>query len=637
MQSNLPGRDVLTGSEEQALFATIGRLLILCFISFLVTGMFTATALAQRSWLTADEAFDLRVTRAATDGINLEWTIRDGYYLYRDMLVVQTEGRPESLPLETSAGSVKNDPTFGSSEVYFRQAKAILPSTALQGIGRDASILITYLGCQDGGICYPPITKRVDLTTLMVVDADTPTKAVTQASVPWQSSTNQAASGRASGITLAADSDGGVVSSLLKNGDVPLVLASFALFGIALAFTPCVFPMYPILAGAITRAGDDLSPLRGFVLSGAYVLAMSFAFGLLGIAAAWSGQNLQVALQSPIAIVGVSMLFVVFALSMFGLFELQLPARWVAAIAGRGYGRRGTLRTTALLGFTSALIVGPCVTAPLAGALLYIAQTGDVALGAAALFALGLGKGIPLVIFGTVGAKALPKAGPWMATVKRAFGFVFFATAVWMVSRIIPESYGLVLWALLLITAGVYLGAFDALGVDTPGHRRLAKTAGIVASLYGGMLAVGAASGATDPLRPLSALVQGRLAADQKLTFGRAASMEDISALTSGGKGRPSLIYVTADWCITCDIIERNVLSDPTIRARLERVRLVKADVTENASEQQQMMQALRVVGPPTMIFVDATGREVPGSRLVGDVTTRSLLASLEKAMAGNR
>lgn len=616
------------------MFARIGRRLAFSFIASLVTAMLAATALAQQSWLTADEAFDLHAARAATGEINLKWTIRDGYYLYRDKLKAHAEGNSESLPLETSAGTAKTDPTFGATEVYFQEAKAVLTSSALDGLASDAALLITYQGCQDGGICYPPVTKRLDLAMLTVADADISTETSAR-TTPWQFSASQAESSGAARITLAPDSDDGIVSSLLKDGGVALVLASFFLFGIALAFTPCVLPMYPILAGAITRAGDDLSPLRGFLLSGVYVLAMSSAFGLLGVAAAWSGQNLQMALQSPVAIIGVSMLFVVLALSMFGLFELQLPSRWTGAIAGKGYGKRGTLRATAVLGFTSALIVGPCVTAPLAGALLYIAQTADVALGAAALFALGLGKGIPLVIFGTVGAKALPKAGPWMATVKRAFGFVFLATAVWMVSRIIPESYGLVLWALLLITVGVYLGAFDALGVDTPGHRRLAKTAGIVASLYGGMLAVGAASGATDPLRPLSALVQGRLAADQKLTFGRAASMEDISALTSDGKGRPSLIYVTADWCITCDIIERNVLSDPTIRSRLEGFRLVKADVTENAPEQQKMMQALRVVGPPTMIFVNATAREVPGSRLVGEVTTGTLLASVSK-VTGN-
>ncbi|KAF0096492.1 MAG: thiol:disulfide interchange protein DsbD [Rhodospirillaceae bacterium] len=592
-----------------------------------------ATAVLAQSFLTADQAFELHVTREAAGAVFLNWTIREGYYLYRDKILAHANGDGSDLPLETSPGIVKDDPTFGSSEIYFRLAKAVLTSTALQSVAPGATIAITYQGCQDGGICYPPVTKQLNLASLSIVDQDAPTNASTPAG-QWQIPSSLTA-GRSSpvvpAITLVADGTGGLVSSLLADGGAAFVLMSFVLFGLALAFTPCVFPMYPILAGVLARSGGHLSPLRGFALSSVYVLAMASAFGLLGFAAAWSGQNLQMALQSPLAIIGVSALFVALALSMFGLFELQLPSHWIAVVGGRGQGQRGSLRSTAVLGFTSALIVGPCVTAPLAGALLYIAQTGDVGLGAAALFALGVGKGIPLVIFGTVGSRALPRAGAWMDTVKRAFGFVFLAAAVWMVSRIMPGTYGLALWAMLLIAAGVYLGAFDTLKAEAPGPRRLAKTAGIVASLYGVMLAVGAASGSTDLLRPLGGIVQGRSMPNQELAFVSAKNAEELSRMISEGSNRPSLVYFTADWCITCAVIKRNVLSDPTIRARLAGFRLIEADVTENSPQQQRMMQDLRVVGPPTMIFIDAGTSEVAGSRLVGDVTTESFLASAGK------
>jgi thiol:disulfide interchange protein DsbD len=276
-----------------------------------------------------------------------------------------------------------------------------------------------------------------------------------------------------------------LVRSLLEDGGAGWVLASFLVFGILLAFTPCVFPMYPILGAAIAGAGDNVKPTRALLLSAVYVFSMSLAFGLLGVAAAWSGRNLQVALQSPYALLGVSGLFIALALSMFGLYELQLPSRWVNSLSRVGGGRSGSLLSTAVLGFSAALIVGPCVTAPLAGALLYIAQTGNVALGALALFTLGVGKGIPLIMFGVIGQRLMPKAGTWMEGVKKAFGLVFVGNAIWLVSRLIPGEYVLALWSVFLIGTGAWLGAFDSLLWDAPASRRWSKAVGVAASLYG--------------------------------------------------------------------------------------------------------------------------------------------------------
>lgn len=576
--------------------------------------------------LPVDQAFKLSASRQDDGRVQIRWTIASGYYLYQDKISFTRGGSDLTAPDLQGNGQSKDDPTFGPSTVYHDHVAAVIPLDA----STSGPLEVHYQGCQDHGICYPPIVRHVDATTLAVTDPEERAPA-TQASEWTTPAATTPATGNDTGIAIAAD-NGGMIGSLLKDGGVAMVLASFMLFGVLLAFTPCVFPMYPILAGAIARQGESVTALRGFTLSLAYVLAMASAFGLLGVAAAWSGQNLQMALQSPLAIGAVSALFAVLALSMFGLFELQLPSAWVNAIGRLGQGNRGSLASAGLLGFTSALIVGPCVTAPLAGALIYIAQTGDVALGAASLFALGLGKGIPLIAFGTLGPKALPKAGAWMTVVRQAFGFVFVATAIWMVSRIIPAEAGLALWALFAIGMAVWLGAFDSIGPDTPGRRRAAKAAGIVAALYGVVLAVGAASGAGDPFRPLGNLVAGTggsSSTSEALAFRSAGTPAELQTEIADRNGKPSLLYVTADWCVTCAVIDRSVLSDPAIQSTLARFNLIKLDVSGNTPEQREIMQGLQVVGPPTMIFVDPEGREAAGTRLVGDVTKATLQASV--------
>ncbi|MDO8874765.1 MAG: protein-disulfide reductase DsbD [Pseudolabrys sp.] len=580
--------------------------------------------------LPVDQAFKLSATRQNDGSVQLKWAIAPGYYLYEDKLSFSRGGAAVSAPNVEGNGQSKDDPTFGRSTVFHDHVAAVVPLDASE----PAPLEVRYQGCQDNGICYPPLVRHVDATTLAVTDPDERAPA-TQAT-QWRAPAEAApASASGTGIAIAAD-NGGMIGSLLKDGGVSMVLASFILFGVLLAFTPCVFPMYPILAGAIAREGESVTALKGFALSLAYVLAMASAFGLLGVAAAWSGQNLQMALQSSLAVGAVSALFVVLALSMFGLFELQLPSAWVNSIGRLGQGNRGSLASAGLLGFTSALIVGPCVTAPLAGALIYIAQTGDVALGASSLFALGLGKGIPLIAFGTLGPKALPKAGAWMSAVRQAFGFVFVATAIWMVLRIIPAEAGLALWALFAIGLAVWLGAFDTLGPDAPGRRRTAKAAGIAVALYGVVLAVGAASGAGDPFRPLGNLVAGTRgsAGSEALAFRSAGTPAELKTKIAERNGKPSLLYVTADWCVTCAVIDRSVLSDTSIQSTLAQFNLIKLDVSDNTSEQRKIMQGLQVVGPPTMIFVDPNGREAAGTRLVGDVTKTALQASVEKASA---
>ncbi|MDX6751641.1 protein-disulfide reductase DsbD [Geminicoccaceae bacterium 1502E] len=565
----------------------------------------------------------------AGGAVMLEWRIAEGFYLYRDKLGASFEGR--TLSLAAAPGEPKDDPTFGFTEVYHGRAEALLAAAALEELPADAVLDVTWQGCEDRGVCHAPVVRQLDLASLALLP-DAPAAPVTSSAMTWRTAPDTGTGPAGPALVLAGKEDG-MVASLLADGGVALLLVSFVVFGVALAFTPCVLPMYPILAGALSRAGEELSARRGFMLSSVYVVAMASAFGLLGVVAAWSGQNLQMALQSPWAVGAMAAVFTALALSMFGLFELRLPARWTTAVAGSAPSGRGTVASTAALGFTSALIVGPCVTAPLAGALLYIARTGDMVLGAAALFALGIGKGIPLIVFGTVGGRALPGRGRWMQAVNQAFGFVFLAAAVWMVSGLLAGPVALVLWSLLLIAAGVWLGVFDRLETSAGNGRRLGRTIGLAASLYGVILAVGAAAGAGDPLRPLAFLAPGgRAAVEQEPAFAPAASPAELHRALAVEDGRPALLYVTADWCVTCRIIERSVLPDPAVRQTLAGFRLIGVDVTENSPAQQAMMKELGVVGPPTMIFLDPARREAPGSRLVGEVSVRKLLASAGRA-----
>ncbi|WP_019995333.1 protein-disulfide reductase DsbD [Aureimonas ureilytica] len=589
--------------------------------------------------LPVDQAFRLTIQPGtAGSRTTASFEIADGYYLYKDRIAVETPtGAP--LAIDLPAGERKDDPTFGSTEVYHRAVSAglALPSDL------PPELTVTYQGCQEGGICYRPVSRTFDPAAGLqpnagAVSAPRSAAGWTAGSEPTETTVSNlptdAASSSSSGIRTDA-SAGGLVVSLLGEGGAPWVVASFFVLGLGLAFTPCVFPMYPILAGQLSRGEGRVSPARGFSLSLAYVLSMAAAFGLLGLVAAWSGQNLQLALQSPTAVVLMSAVFVGLALSMFGLFELRLPGAWVNAVAGSVGRAGGSLPSSAALGFTSALIVGPCVTAPLAGALIYIAQSGDVALGAAALFALGLGQGVPLLAFGTLGARVLPRAGPWMVGVTRAFGFAFLALAVWMLSRVVPPPVTLLLWSALLIGGGVFLGAFDHLTGASGAAQRVAKATGLLAILYGAILAVGASSGGVSPLRPLALGNAG-----QDALRGLAASFQTISdpeelSSTIASSERPTLLYFTADWCVSCDVIEREVFSDPAVRMHLNGYRLLKADLTRDEPGGRALMRDLGVVGPPTILFVDRDAREVGGSRLVGEVSAETFLRSARLGTGG--
>lgn len=593
------------------------RLLAILFFTF-----WTLSAGAQQGdLLQAEDAFRFSVERGEDRQIRLHWEIEEGYYLYRDQLQASDAASGEAVALQTEPGVVETeDVNFGRSEVYYLEAVARL------GTDVPDQVAVTYQGCKKDSICYPPLTLTLDTASLRASEPVTGFGLTAPPAAP----ASDAGSGA---FSLAEDAlDGGMLGSLLTSGGAVWMLASFLAFGLLLAFTPCVLPMYPILSAMLAREGEALTARRGFILSSAYVLAMAAAFGLLGVVATWSGQNLQMVLQSPYAIGAVAVLFVLLAASMFGLFELQLPTAWVSRLAGTKVGARGSVGGAASMGFLSALIVGPCVTAPLAAALLYIAQTGDASLGAAALFALGLGQGIPLIVFGALGSRALPRAGAWMTQVKYIFGFVFLGAAVWMASRVLPPQATLALWAALLLTAAVFIGVADRLTADASAGPRLRKAAGLVVAIGGVILALGAASGGNDPLRPLAHFGiggAGQRLAGAEMTFVEARSTQQVRQAIGAADGRPTFVYFTAGWCVTCRAIERDIFPNAGVVAALDPFQRIKVDLTVLDEANQALMRDLAVVGPPTMIFFDPNAAEANGSRLVGDVTLETLKASI--------
>ncbi|NTA84800.1 protein-disulfide reductase DsbD [Agrobacterium tumefaciens] len=603
--------------------------------SFILTLFVAAATSAIEPPLPMDQAFRMEARRDGS-GIEIEWRLEDGYYLYREYLTATSaDGKP--VEMSTEPGAIKADPGYGSTEVYYGSASATISGPV------TGTLKVTYQGCQDGGLCYPPNTVDIDPTKLAQIMDPAATReesaagSQSQAALPLVSKAEPSSTERSS-IRVSEQTANGVVGTLLDRGGVLFLVAGFLGLGILLAFTPCVFPMYPILAATLSREADSLSAGRGFALSLAYVLSLAAAFSLFGVVAAWWGQSFQIALQSAAATLVVATIFVALALSSFGLFELQLPSFLRNRVALRR-GTRGSLASSAALGFSSALVIGPCVTAPLAGALLYIAQTGDVVLGATALFALGVGKGIPLILMGTFGSGLLPRAGQWMERVRHVFGFLFIATAVWVLDRLLPAGTGLLLWSVLAITFAVFIGAFDEMTPDSGGTARLAKSAGLLAGLYGIVLGVGGLSGATDPLRPLATITVARsgdpasgktISKDSFETVASAAGLSSL--LNTNASGTPSLVYFTADWCVTCRVIERSVLPDASVASALEGVRLISVDLSQITDANRSLMKELQVVGPPTMLFLDSNKNEIGNSRLVGEITAGSVTASASAA-----
>jgi thiol:disulfide interchange protein DsbD len=560
-------------------------------------------------FLPPDEAFQLSAVPDGGDAVAVHWAIAEGYYLYRHRFAAKTEspgitlGEPR-LP----DGKKKTDEFFGDVEVYYDQLDAIVPLVRAPGADK-VDLKVTYQGCADAGLCYPPITKTVSLD---LPPPGTPGLGLAGRAAP-------AGPGGGPGGGTVAEQDR--LAGLIAEGQLLLVMASFFGFGLLLAFTPCVLPMIPILSGIIAGQGTQATALRSFVLSVTYVLGMALTYTVAGAAFAAAGQQAQAFFQQPWILALFALLFVVLALAMFGVYELQLPASLQTRLnAASGRQRSGTLAGTFVMGALSALVVTACVAPPLVAALAVIGQTGDVARGALALFSLAMGMGAPLLLVGVAGGKLLPRAGAWMETVKALFGVMFLGVAVWMLERILPGPLTLALWALLAFVAGYYFGGFGR-----PQGAPLARGIGLFAMVYGVIMLVGSAAGGHDPLQPLkgASLFAGRsttVAAAADLPFRAIGSVADLDRELASAAGRPVMVDFYADWCVSCKEMEKYTFSDEGVRTDLGDFELLKADVTANTADHQALLRRFGIFGPPTTAFFDADGRECRNFRLVGFV-----------------
>lgn len=595
-------------------------------------------------FLDPDNAFALDSQVLTDQTLRMSWAIADGYYLYRDKFQFKrTDGEGVTLSnIEIPSGEVKRDEFFGTVEVFYQEVQATIGLERAQLEPTALVLEVGYQGCAEAGLCYPPITKHITFNLPAVPSGgDVPQKTL-EPSRPEASSAGPVAEDKSSTAVMATEgklSEQDRIARSLALGNRWLVSISFFAFGLLLAFTPCVLPMVPILSGIIAGQGDRITAHRAFVLSLVYVLAMALTYTFAGVVAALFGHNLQATFQNPWLLGAFSGVFVLLALSMFGFYDLQLPTSWQSRLARFSSRQRGgTLFGVAIMGILSALIVGPCVAPPLAGALIYIGQSGDAVLGATALFALSLGMGVPLLVIGTSAGKLLPRAGPWMNTVKYVFGALLLAVAIYLLERLIPGWVAMLLWAALLIVAAIYMGALDYLQPAASGWRRLWKGSGLVMLVYGVLLMVGGASGGHDVLRPLQnvSLASSGGSESEQLAFKRVKGVQGLQAelKAASGAGKPVVLDYYADWCVSCQEMEKYTFSDPGVRVALANVVLLQTDVTGNDPQDRALLKHFGLFGPPAILFFGPDGAELTGYRVVGFMNAEEFRAHVLEALS---
>jgi thiol:disulfide interchange protein DsbD len=583
----------------------------------------TADAGAEKLPLPPEQAFVFETIATSPTELLARWTMPKGYYLYHDKTVLSVPAGSVALGKPAwPAGVLHRDEHFGEVTVYFNQVELPILLRRERGDAQKLSLTAEFQGCEDNGICYPVMTRTVSV--------DLP--AATDEQLKVAADRFEAQKDEPAAATAGGDRSEEQVLAARLSGDRLFALLSFFGFGLLLAFTPCVFPMLPILSGIIAGAGPDVSTRRAFVLSLVYVLASSVVFTIAGVVAGLASANLQAAFQHPWILTAFALLFVLLSLSMFGFYELQLPSALqnrIANVSNRQQG--GSLTGVAIMGVLSALIVGPCVAPPLAAAVLYISQTGDPVFGGLALFVLSLGMGAPLVIAGTAAGKLLPRAGAWMDAVKAVFGVSFLALAIWMVSRFLDPVWIMLMTGALALACGVYLGALERLPEGASGWRTLWKSLGVVLLIVGAAQLIGAFAGSQDPLQPLKGLRGGGAAIkDEHLPFRTIKSVEDLQR--SLGEGKPVMLDFYADWCVACKEMEKFTFTKPEVHAALEGYTLLKADVTANDETDQALLKHFGLFGPPATIFFGADGKERRAQRLIGFEAADKFSARVAKA-----
>ncbi|MGD2166768.1 MAG: protein-disulfide reductase DsbD [Gammaproteobacteria bacterium] len=558
--------------------------------------------------LPPEQAFVMNARFDSANELTVGWQIEPGYYLYRDKFDFSVDGDIGLGAAELPEGVPHTDQNFGDVEVFYDYVEARIPFARAGANEMPITVSAGFQGCKEDSICYPPMQQSMALT------------------LP---ATDEFTSGSRAALADAEEvfvSEQDALANLIRTGSILVVLGSFFALGLGLSFTPCVLPMIPIISSIVT-ASKNVTPVKGFSLSLAYVLGMAVTYTVAGALAALSGSQIQAMFQHPVVISVFAAIFVVLALGMFGMFELQMPAAIQTRISALANQQRGgTYAGVAAMGALSALIVTACVAPPLIATLSVIGQSGDVARGSSALFAMSLGMGVPLLIVGASGGTLLPKAGAWMNTIKAAFGVMMVGVAIYMLDRILPGGITLALWGALVFFSGVFLGAFDTLPENPAPARRLSKGIGVLVCLYGALMLIGAVIGGNNPLRPVPQSLfsgGGNLAAPvAELEF---REIETVAALETvlaeaRGAGRPVMIDFTADWCVSCREMEEYTFPDSTVIAALEPFVLLRADVTANNDDDKALLEYFRSYGPPTIAFFDSSGTEQDPFRLVGYV-----------------
>jgi thiol:disulfide interchange protein DsbD len=609
-------------------------------------------------FLPPDEAFRFAAIPDGPDHVRLIWQIADGYYLYRTRVKAATTSDQAQLgALEMPTGETKSDEYFGKQEIYHHELVAGVPVARASAAELALPLQVTYQGCATAGLCYPPITKEITVSMPSgngggaagsaagagAGNFSSASGASAASSGGSVSGLTSAAGGAATGVSGSAGSSdassatGAYVSeqdrfaTLIKSGNTFLMLGGFFLAGLVLAFTPCVLPMVPILSGIIAGQGKNVTTGRAFALSLTYVLGMAFTYTIAGALCAAAGKQVQTVFQQPWILALFAALFVALALSMFGLFTIQMPAAIQTRVANvSNQQSAGTFGGVALMGILSALIVTTCVGPALVGALIVIGQTGQIARGAAALFAMSIGMGTPLLIVGASAGKLLPKAGAWMDTVKKLFGVMMLAVAAWMLARIIPERLALVLWAIpALVCAWLLI---------TEVRKRSAATwvvrfVGAAAGVYGLALITGSALGSTDPLAPFAS----RMAHQHELPFRTIKSVADLQREITQAKseGKTVLVDFSAKWCVSCKEMEKYTFTDTAVKTALDRTVLLRADVTDNDAEDQALLKHMGIIGPPTIAFYGVNGEERANYRVVGFMKADAFASHAREALGG--
>ncbi len=616
------------------LISTLSRwLLLVCWM---------ATPLTHAAdFLDVDQAFVL-TPQVADGALALAFEVQPGHYLYRERIEVSDEDTPAAASqpkLVFPAGQLKHDPTFERDMEVYHQSMAV--KVTVQGSASEHALKVVYQGCAEAGLCYPPQTRRL----MVALDAAGHVTAVKTAPELPEGTPAQAAPSAQSSET-APVSELSAIQQKLASGHLLPIAGVFALAGLLLSFTPCVLPMLPILSSIIVGQGESVSRMRGFLLAASYALGMALVYTSFGVIAGLLGEGLAAALQNPWVLGAFAALLVALSLSMFGAYNLQLPGSWQSNVSQTSDKMRaGSFVGVFVMGGLSALVVGPCVAAPLAGALVYISQTHDVVIGGVALFSMAMGMSVPLLLLGVSAGTLLPRAGAWMESVKTVFGMMLLAVALWLVQPVLPASVLLFLVGMWLALGAAFLGAFDTLNATASVLHRSLKGFGLVMALVAATELVGALAGAHNALAPLQpftvARVNGATGTDAQrlastdaaeVAFKKVSSEAELASALQAADGKPVILDFYADWCVACKEMAHFTLADPQVQARLNNAVLLQADVTANEAHHKSLMKRFGLFGPPGILFFDGKGHERENARVIGFQKVDAFLESLSRA-----